>query len=164
MAACSQAASGADEPSDVVTELVAEVRENISTTPGREVYRFVPARLLEQGQVVYYTVRITNPTPVGSRIMWWSVQWSRPTPIYMEDSAVGPGAAESSSLDRRAQLRLRVPRGDLNELEYATVLARRRSATHTFAGACRIRSRPARLLWRAFSCRIQVTRFRAIFR
>ena len=43
------------------TELVAEVRENVSTTPGREVFRFVPARLLEQGQVVYYTVRITNP-------------------------------------------------------------------------------------------------------
>ena len=43
------------------------MRENVSTTPGREVYRFVPARLLEQGQVVYYTVRITNPTTVPLR-------------------------------------------------------------------------------------------------
>ena len=60
----SQLPAGAEEPSDVATELVAEVRENISTTPGREVYRFVPARLLEQGQVVYYTLRITNQTTV----------------------------------------------------------------------------------------------------
>ena len=47
LAAFSQPLARADEQSDVGTELIAEVRENISTTPGREVYRFVPARLLE---------------------------------------------------------------------------------------------------------------------
>jgi uncharacterized repeat protein (TIGR01451 family) len=67
LALFSQLPAGAEEPSDVATELVAEVRENISTTPGREVYRFVPARLLEQGQVVYYTLRITNQTTVPLR-------------------------------------------------------------------------------------------------
>ena len=67
LAAFSQPLARADEQSDVGTELIAEVRENISTTPGREVYRFVPARLLEQGQVVYYTLRITNQTTVPLR-------------------------------------------------------------------------------------------------
>lgn len=98
MAAYSQASAGADEPSDVVTELVAEVRENISTTPGREVYRFVPARLLEQGQVVYYTLRITNQTSVPLR----NVAVVQPVPAnttYLADSAAGPGAVVSFSVD-----------------------------------------------------------------
>jgi uncharacterized repeat protein (TIGR01451 family) len=92
------AARAEDEPPDVATELIAEVRENVSTTPGREVYRFVPARMLEQGQVVYYTLRITNQTSVPLR----NVAVVQPVPAnttYVADSASGPGAAVSFSVD-----------------------------------------------------------------
>ncbi|HEY7641734.1 MAG TPA: hypothetical protein VH814_18530 [Steroidobacteraceae bacterium] len=91
-------AARAQEPTEIQTELVAEVRENVSQTPGREVYRFVPARLLEQGQVVYYTVRITNQTTVPLR----NVAVVQPVPantVYIADSAAGPGAAVSFSID-----------------------------------------------------------------
>jgi uncharacterized repeat protein (TIGR01451 family) len=91
-------AAHAGEPADIVTELVAEVRENISTTPGREVFRFVPARMLEQGQVVYYTLRITNQTSVPLR----NVAVVQPVPAnttYLADSAAGPGADVSFSVD-----------------------------------------------------------------
>ena len=90
------AARAEDEPSDVATELIAEVR--VSTTPGREVYRFVPARMLEQGQVVYYTLRITNQTSVPLR----NVAVVQPVPAnttYVADSASGPGATVSFSVD-----------------------------------------------------------------
>lgn len=88
----------AEEASDIQTELVAEVRENISTTPGREVFRFVPARMLEQGQVVYYTVRITNQTTVPLRNV--AVVQSVPAnTTYLADSAAGPGADVSFSVD-----------------------------------------------------------------
>jgi uncharacterized repeat protein (TIGR01451 family) len=90
--------AAAQEALEVHTELVAEVRENISTTPGREVFRFVPARLLEQGQVVYYTVRITNQTTVPLR----NVAVVQPVPantVYIADSASGPGANISFSID-----------------------------------------------------------------
>lgn len=88
----------AQEPSDLQTELIAEVRENVSTTPGRELYRFVPARLLEQGQVVYYTVRITNQTTVPLRNVA-VVQAVPANTVYIADSAAGPGAAVSFSID-----------------------------------------------------------------
>ncbi len=97
-AACLLFAAPAREPSEIQTELVAEVRENVSTTPGREVFRFVPARLLEQGQVVYYTVRITNQTTVPLR----NVAVVQPVPAntaYIEGSASGPGADVSFSVD-----------------------------------------------------------------
>jgi uncharacterized repeat protein (TIGR01451 family) len=98
LAAFSQPVARAEEQSDVATELVAEVRENISTTPGRELYRFVPARLLEQGQVVYYTLRITNQSTVPLR----NVAVVQPVPAnttYLADSASGPGAAVTFSVD-----------------------------------------------------------------
>jgi uncharacterized repeat protein (TIGR01451 family) len=98
LAAFSQPAALADEQSDILTELIAEVRENVSTTPGREVFRFVPARMLEQGQVVYYTLRITNQTTVPLR----NVAVVQPVPAnttYLADSASGPGAAVSFSVD-----------------------------------------------------------------
>ena len=98
LAAFCEPAASADEESDIATELVAEVRENVSTTPGREVYRFVPARMLEQGQVVYYTLRITNQTTVPLR----NVAVVQPVPAnttYLADSASGPGADVSFSVD-----------------------------------------------------------------
>jgi uncharacterized repeat protein (TIGR01451 family) len=98
LAAFSQPSARADEQSEIATELIAEVRENASTTPGREAYRFVPARLLEQGQVVYYTLRITNQSTVPLR----NVAVVQPVPAnttYLADSASGPGAAVSFSVD-----------------------------------------------------------------
>jgi uncharacterized repeat protein (TIGR01451 family) len=100
LAAFCEPAAPAGEGSDVATELVAEVRENVSTTPGREVFRFVPARMLEQGQVVYYTLRITNQTTVPLR----NVAVVQPVPAnttYLADSASGPGADVSFSTDGR---------------------------------------------------------------
>jgi uncharacterized repeat protein (TIGR01451 family) len=98
LTAFSQPAARADEQSDIATELVAEVRENVSTTPGHEVYRYAPARMLEQGQVVYYTLRITNQSTVPLR----NVAVVQPVPAnttYLADSASGPGAAGSVSVD-----------------------------------------------------------------
>lgn len=91
-------AAQAEEAVEIQTELIAEVRENVSTTPGREIFRFVPARLLRQGQVVYYTVRITNQTTVPVR----NVAVVQPVPAntaYIADSASGPGADVSFSVD-----------------------------------------------------------------
>lgn len=98
LATFSQPPVRAEEQSEVATELVAEVRENVSTTPGRELYRFAPARLLEQGQVVYYTLRITNQSTVPLR----NVAVVQPVPAnttYLADSASGPGAVVSFSVD-----------------------------------------------------------------
>ena len=112
---------------DVQTELIAEVRENVSTTPGREVYRFVPAKLLEQGQVVYYTLRITNQTSVPLR----NVAVIQPVPAnttYLADSASGPGAAVSFSVDGG---RTFAPGGSLMiEVEGAKQLAHVTQYTH----------------------------------
>jgi uncharacterized repeat protein (TIGR01451 family) len=83
---------------DIETELVAEVRENVSRTPGTEVYRFVPAKLLAQGEVVYYTVRVKN---VGSNFARDVIITQR-IPVnttYVEGSASGPGANVTFSVD-----------------------------------------------------------------
>jgi len=98
LAAFWQPAARAQEDSDIRTELVAEVREIVSATPGREIYRFAPARLLEQGQVVYYTVRITNQTTVPLRNVA-VVQAVPANTVYIADSASGPGADVSFSVD-----------------------------------------------------------------
>lgn len=83
---------------NIETELVAEVRENVSLAPGTQEYRFVPARLLEQGQVVYYTVRVRN---VGATFARGVIVTQR-VPVnttYVEGSASGPGATVTFSVD-----------------------------------------------------------------
>jgi uncharacterized repeat protein (TIGR01451 family) len=83
---------------DIETELVAEVRENVSRAPGTEVYRFVPAKLLQQGEVVYYTVRVKNAGSTFAR----DVIITQRIPVnttYVEDSASGPGANVTFSVD-----------------------------------------------------------------
>ena len=57
-------ASAADEDLAIQTELIAEVRETVHVGPDRDAVRFAPATVLSQGQVVYYTVRIVNRSPV----------------------------------------------------------------------------------------------------
>lgn len=88
----------ADEGPEIQTELVAEVRENVSTTPGREVYRFVPARVLAQGQVIYYTLRVTNPAPTFAPNVVVTQRVPANT-VYVPGSASGPGAIVTLSID-----------------------------------------------------------------
>jgi uncharacterized repeat protein (TIGR01451 family) len=87
----------ASEAVELRTQLVAEVRENGGTAE-RPTVRLVPATRLSQGQVVYYTVRITNPTPVFAN----KVQVSQLIPAnttYLPGSAAGPGAEIEFSID-----------------------------------------------------------------
>lgn len=87
----------ATEAVELRTQLVAEVRESAGT-PEHPAYRMAPARKLAQGQVVYYTLQITNPTPVFAN----KVQVSQLIPAnttYVPGSATGPGAAVEFSLD-----------------------------------------------------------------
>ena len=61
-------------------------------------YKFVPATVLSQGQVVYYTVRITNPAPVpASRVV--VTQRIPANTTYVAGSAAGPGADVTFSGD-----------------------------------------------------------------
>jgi uncharacterized repeat protein (TIGR01451 family) len=87
----------ASEAVELRTQLVAEVRESAGTAE-RPTFRLVPAARLSQGQVVYYTVRITNPTPVFAN----KVQVSQLIPAntsYVSGSAAGPGADIDFSID-----------------------------------------------------------------
>ncbi len=99
VAACAfPALGGADEQAPLATELIAEVRETIRSPEGREIHRFLPATLLSQGQVVYYTVRIENTTtgPVSP------VEVTQRIPAnttYVLGSAAGPGAEVLLSAD-----------------------------------------------------------------
>ena len=81
-----------------MTHLIAEVRDSALTPEGREVFRFVPATLLTQGQTVYYTLRIENPT--AAQLGQVSVVQRIPAnTIYVPGSAAGPGANVSLSVD-----------------------------------------------------------------
>lgn len=87
----------ATEAVELRTQLIAEVRETTGP-PDRPSFRMVPAKRLAQGQVVYYTVRITNPTPVFAN----KVQVSQMIPAntaYVAGSAAGPGADIEFSID-----------------------------------------------------------------
>lgn len=87
----------AAEAVELRTQLIAEVRESLNVQD-RPAFRMVPATRLWQGQVVYYTVRITNPTPVFANNVVVS-QMVPANTTYMEDSAVGPGADIDFSID-----------------------------------------------------------------
>lgn len=87
----------ASEAVELRTQLLAEVRETLKVQD-RPIHRMVPAKRLSQGQVVYYTVRITNPTPVFANNVVVS-QMVPANTIYMEGSAVGPGAEVEFSVD-----------------------------------------------------------------
>jgi uncharacterized repeat protein (TIGR01451 family) len=90
--------AAAEEHAGVVTRLIAEVRETVRTPNGREAHRFVPATLLSQGQVVYYTVRIQNPTPAYLSDV--SVTQRIPAnTAYLPGSAAAPAAEVAFSVD-----------------------------------------------------------------
>jgi uncharacterized repeat protein (TIGR01451 family) len=96
MCTCTQVT--AQDNNDVETELIAEVRVEITSGPHKGVARFVPAAVLSQGEVVYYTVRIKNPTSEYLRDV--SVTQRIPVnTVYVPDSASGPGAEVLFSVD-----------------------------------------------------------------
>lgn len=87
----------ATEAVELRTQLLAEVRESAGTQE-RPSFRMLPATRLAQGQVVYYTVKITNPTPIFAN----KVQVSQMIPAnttYLAGSAAGPGADVEFSVD-----------------------------------------------------------------
>jgi uncharacterized repeat protein (TIGR01451 family) len=96
ISACTQVT--AQDNNDVETELIAEVRVEFTSGPHKGVARFVPANVLSQGEVVYYTVRIKNPTSEYLRDV--SVTQRIPVnTVYVPDSASGPGAEVLFSID-----------------------------------------------------------------
>jgi uncharacterized repeat protein (TIGR01451 family) len=88
----------ADDAIQVETQLIAEVRELTDVASGRERYHFIPATVLSQGQVVYYTVRITNPAPVFAKNVIVTQRIPANT-TYVAGSAVAPAADVTFSLD-----------------------------------------------------------------
>lgn len=91
-------ALAADEDVTVQTELIAEVREAARTGGERDTVRLVPATVLSQGQVVYYTVRIVNRSPVYARNVA-VIQRIPSNTSYVPGSASGPAARVSFSTD-----------------------------------------------------------------
>jgi uncharacterized repeat protein (TIGR01451 family) len=116
----------ADEPVEVVTELVAEVRETGGGASERPFYRMVPAKVLAQGQVVYYTLRISNPSPVFAANVVVSQRVPDNT-TYIPDSAAGPGAQIEFSVDGG---RVYAPAEDLVATDGATRPAPPEQYTH----------------------------------
>jgi uncharacterized repeat protein (TIGR01451 family) len=80
------------------TELIAEVKVDVSSSDARARARYVPATIVSQGQVVYYTVRIRNSSPEYARDVV-VVQRIPANTVYVAESAVAPGADVSFSLD-----------------------------------------------------------------
>jgi uncharacterized repeat protein (TIGR01451 family) len=88
----------ADEPGSIQTTLVAELLDSIETSDGRRVQRFIPATVVSQGQVVFYTVQVRNPTSVPVRDAT-IVQRIPANTTYVAGSAAGPSADITFSVD-----------------------------------------------------------------
>ena len=89
--------TNADE-NKVEVQLLAEVKTTASAPANAPVARFAPATTLSQGEIVYYTVRIRNPTSEYLR----DVVVVQPIPAnttYAERSASGPGTDIQFSAD-----------------------------------------------------------------
>lgn len=82
----------------VETKLIAEVLETIETPEGKQVQRLVPAQKITQGQVVYYTVQIRNPTTQPARRVIVEQRIPLNT-TYVPNSASGPAAEITFSVD-----------------------------------------------------------------
>ncbi len=82
----------------IETELVAEVRIDDVRGPNPSPARYAPATLVTQGQVVYYTVRIRNVSSEYARDVIVTQRIPANT-VYVQESAAGPGADVSFSID-----------------------------------------------------------------
>jgi uncharacterized repeat protein (TIGR01451 family) len=93
-----QAAANAQEAQRLDTELIAEVRVDLSSATMQKLLRYEPATKVSQGEVVYYTVRIRNPGLEYVR----DVTVTQRVPVntaYVAESASGPGAEVLFSID-----------------------------------------------------------------
>lgn len=90
-------AAGDSEPV-IQTTLVAEVRESYVSDEGKQGHRFVPAGVVSQGDTVFYTVQIRNPTALAQRDVT-IVQRVPANTTYVRGSASGPSAAVTFSVD-----------------------------------------------------------------
>jgi uncharacterized repeat protein (TIGR01451 family) len=94
--------TSAVETSPVQTTLIAEVRpedtHNDARNDARRAQRLIPAAVVSQGQVVFYTVQIRNPTSVPVRDVV-VVQRIPANTTYVADSAAGPSADITFSVD-----------------------------------------------------------------
>jgi uncharacterized repeat protein (TIGR01451 family) len=89
------------ETSPVQTTLIAEVRpvtQDDAQSEARRPQRLIPAAVVSQGEVVFYTVQIRNPTsaPVRDVVV---VQRIPANTTYVADSAAGPSAEITFSVD-----------------------------------------------------------------
>ncbi|AMN47377.1 hypothetical protein ACG33_09760 [Steroidobacter denitrificans] len=112
-------------------ELVAEVRRDplapLDGPPGSQFRPFVPATHLSQGDVVYYTLRIRNPSIVyAAEVM--VVQKIPANTAYVAGSAAAPGAQVEFSIDGGQSFA--VPRGLQVTDEGGTRLAPPERYTH----------------------------------
>ncbi|HWK75332.1 MAG TPA: hypothetical protein VNQ81_13730 [Povalibacter sp.] len=81
----------------IETTLVAEVREETNVA-GHRIARLVPAKVLHEGQVVFYTVRILNQGSEPAREVV-VVQRVPENTHYVPNSAGGPGTEITFSAD-----------------------------------------------------------------
>lgn len=104
--------AASDTESLVQTTLVAEVRESYVAENGKPAHRFVPAGVLAQGDTVFYTVQIRNPTALAQRDIA-VVQRVPANTTYVRGSASGPSTAITFSIDGgqtfRPEKELQVP-------------------------------------------------------
>ncbi len=88
----------AQETVPVATTLVAEVMEKFELPDGKQTQRLVPAAVIAQGEVVYYTVQIRNPSAQPARNVI-VVQRVPVNTVYVPNSAAGPAANITFSID-----------------------------------------------------------------
>jgi uncharacterized repeat protein (TIGR01451 family) len=88
----------ADDSSPIQTTLIAELLNSIDTNDGRRLQRFIPATVVSQGQVVFYTVQVRNPAAVPVRDAT-IVQRIPANTTYVAGSAAGPSAEVTFSVD-----------------------------------------------------------------
>lgn len=88
----------AQDIDSIETELRAEIRVEITSGPNKGLARFIPATVLSQGEVVYYTLRIRNPSSEFLREVT-VVQRIPVNTVYVENSASGPDTEITFSAD-----------------------------------------------------------------
>jgi uncharacterized repeat protein (TIGR01451 family) len=88
----------AEDPVPVQTTLIAEIRETFDASDGKRSQRLVPASAINQGDVVFYTVQIRNPTALPARDIA-VVQRIPANTTYVPGSASGPSVDITFSVD-----------------------------------------------------------------
>ncbi len=88
----------AQDPVPIQTVLIAEIRETYDVGEGKQSQRLVPATVVNQGDVVYYTVQIRNPTTLPAPAVT-VVQRIPANTTYVPNSASGPSTDITFSVD-----------------------------------------------------------------